>query len=222
MKRNAIYAACSILSLLSGQTVMAQNRFSFSVSLAPVYAHAYNKGSFPTGTVTNPAPNATYVIKSDSYGYTAGVMGSYSINSAFSVSTGLWATQITNLRSEIALNNENSILTRQKKYQFTYKVPLLLNYQLPGKRISPYLSAGVSADFRSRSYIIVGDYETGVKIGKPIQFNPLVGAGVRFKLNESSAFTLQPIMQLNLNKPTNATAWFGYQMRVLAQYSYRF
>lgn len=74
-----------------------------------------------------------------------------------------------------------------------FYIPLLFNYQVNKKRLSPYFSAGAQLyKWKYLNYGVPGN-EVGLTIGMPVRVHYLAGAGVKYRFNEYLSLTTQPI-----------------------------
>ncbi|WP_461147158.1 hypothetical protein [Spirosoma pulveris] len=226
MKTEPFFLALLILILTAWITpALGQSRFSVSVSLAPVYGHSDSKAVFPFST--DPAyPTTTLVARSHGLGYSFGLMGHYNFSSKWSVSAGIWATANLSSKSDFELNNNRNTIHIQSShpFEYNYRIPVLLNYTWAIKRLSPYLSVGTSANFRSTSYAYVNGQEIPIKVGKAIRNGPLmVGAGIIYQVRKNASLVVQPMLEYSLNaKSANYVYAHSYMLSLQAQLRYRF
>ncbi|GAB4018535.1 hypothetical protein GCM10028773_18520 [Spirosoma koreense] len=151
-------------------------------------------------------------------------MGTYFFSSNWSASAGIWATQFISIKGNITVDGDNTVIDYSNKhpFEYAYRIPVLLNYQSSGKRLSPYFSAGASADFRAKSYVDVGGTEVAVNIGKAVTVTPMLGVGAIYQLKQHLALVVQPMAQYNMQAHPTYTYYHGYQLSLRAQLMYRF
>ncbi|WP_461069006.1 hypothetical protein [Spirosoma horti] len=226
MKTKLFFLAWLMLTL--GKWInpaLGQSRFSISVNVAPLYGHSAFNAVLPFST--DPAfPTTSIASRSHTIGYSFGLMGHYGFSAKWSVSTGIWATSILSTKGDFNVNDDNSTISihNPHPFQYGYRIPVLLNYRWTDKRVSPYLSVGTSANFRSTSYIYLNGQEVPIKEGKAIRKGPLmVGAGAIFQVRERTSLVVQPMLEYSLNaKPDNYDYSRSYSLSVQAQFRYQF
>lgn len=225
MKTSPLFGLIFFLIIGWLSPVLGQSRWAVSINVAPTYAHSDSKMVFPLANSTIPASFTQIVTRSHTLGYSFGLMGYYAFSPTWSVSAGIWATQFVSVKGDFDVDAEHMTLNNTNKhpFEYAYKVPVMINYKSSRKRLSPYFSAGVSADFRSTSYVdLGGGQEVPLKFGKPVVFTPLLGIGAIYQLKPQVAFVLQPILQYNLQAHPSYVYYHAYQLSLQAQVNYRF
>jgi len=221
MKTNYFFAIVLAVVLGSLQTACGQHRFSVSLSAAPVYTHT---DLSVIGPVTTPGSQPEDIVgRSHGVGYSIGLLGHYNVTPKWSASVGLWATQTTSSTINLAANGDAYTVdyTNSRPFHYTYKAPLMVNFRSSTKRLSPYFSAGASADFRSTSYTNINGTEVPVKFGKAVAFTPLLGAGIIYGLSDRLSLLAQPMLQYNLDAHPSYSYYHLYQLSLQVQLKYQ-
>lgn len=215
-----------IVVLFSVGLALGQRTLSVSATLAPTLSHTtYQQRSFypeSDGQIVEPVflDGGRWAT-----GYGAGLSVLYTYAPGWSVSSGLWYEQLTTRQARQPLAGEGTVAFQSR----FLRIPLLLNYASSTKRLSPYFSVGILADFPITSRVIVtrvGESTQHLRlhplITRPI-FQGLLGAGFHYKLGERCILIGQPVW-------TYAFGQFGlarfhdtsYAFSLLTQIAYRF
>ena len=223
--KTATFIALTLIGVVSSlSSVFGQSRFSILLNVAPTYTHNATKQMITVADATSQLVPTEFITKSNSVGYSAGLMGRYALSTRWSASVGVWATQLTSTKGDFSFNGSQSSINYHNThpFSFAYKIPLLINYQLSDKRLSPYFSAGVSLNFRAKSYVDLGNgEEVAVTYGKPVVVTPLVGAGAIYRINGHLSIIAQPTIQYNL--PHSTYSYYrSYQLSLQTQVMYNF
>jgi hypothetical protein len=223
MKTNLYYLLGALL-LISAAT-SAQNRFSVSVTGGPVinYASArYNillPGSSPgqgSQTIITTVDN-----QSTRGGYSIGLSANYAFTPNWSISTGFWYNRL----SMNGTNPFNATPTPTRIIGQDYQVPLLVNYRLGHKRLSPYFSAGALANFpRSTIYREEGNSGDSFKLlfSTSMDVRAVVGAGVAYQLNNHLSLIAQPMLIWRFKPAGDYERYVAYQVNGQIQLMYSF
>ena len=160
----------------------------------------------------------------NAFGYSAGLTAHYAYAPGWSVAAGAWYSQTTLRQARPALSGEGTTAIRSR----TVRVPLLLNYQPSTRRLSPYFSLGLLLDFPVAARVVVtrnNQPTQRLRLGTdsgPI-FQPMLGAGGRYRINRRCALIVQPIWAYNLGRFGGAQTYnSSYEVSVLTQITYSF
>lgn len=221
MKTFRYSALISSLLVVNLLTAFGQNKFAFSVNIAPVYAHSDFSTVAPYSTPNSTVTLTKYAGNANGLNYSIGLMGWYNFSPKWSASVGIWATHPVTNKLNVTYNGVPSSMTYQYNHPFAnlYKVPLLVNYQSSLKKLSPYFSAGVSFDFRGISYVDLngnGEY-VAVKFGKAVALTPLVGVGLIYGLTNHLSLLAQPTFQYDLQTRPSYDYYHLYQLSLQTQ-----
>jgi hypothetical protein len=225
MKSTYLGLCACLLSLAYLTPGLGQSRWAVSINLAPIYACADYKRVLPFPSVNLPGPTATELIsKTHSWGYLLGLMGQYRFSANWSASAGIWATQINTSKGTFTTDGYPVAVSYSNTHPFNYayQVPLMVNYQSANKRLSPYVSAGVSANFRATSYYNLSGGEIAIKLGPPVIFTPILGIGAIYHLNEQVSLVLQPMIQYDVRVRPTYVYYHSFPISLQTQLIYRF
>lgn len=190
--------------------VFGQGKFALSATVAPMYRHFKTRN-----TIILPDNNGgiyTYIDKSEGSwkGSWFGLNGRYSLSQKWSASTGLWL-------NESRLNSGNS-----KTRAYNFSIPLMVNFQLSDKKLSPYFSVGALWNFETTTHMNIDDIGPVVfKSGdKTFRISPTAGAGILYNFSKHLSVVAQPtfsyiIPPVGFNSKT-------YQLLLHFQLMYRF
>ncbi|WP_338875756.1 hypothetical protein WBJ53_09025 [Spirosoma sp. SC4-14] len=221
MKLNYFFALILTGMLGSLQPVCGQHRFSVSVSAAPVYAQTDLK---VIGPVTTPGSQPIDIVEhAHGVGYSIGLLGHYNFTPKWSASAGLWATQTVSSTIDLSTNGVDYTVNyaNSRPFNYAYKAPVMINFRSSMKRLSPYFSAGASADFRATSYATINGTEVPLKFGKTVTFTPLLGAGIIYGLSDRLSLLAQPMLQYNLDSHPSYSYYHSYQLSLQMQLKYQ-
>ena len=152
-------------------------------------------------------------------GYTAGLTTQYAYAPGWSVAAGVWYSQATLRQTRLTTLGDGTTAISSR----TLRIPLLLNYHSSTRRLSPYFSLGLLLDFPMASRVVV------THAGQPTQhlrlttdsgpvFQPMLGAGGRYRVNRRWALIVQPIVSYNLGRFGGAqTDNSSYALSILTQ-----
>ena len=162
--------------------VLAQTRFSIAPTLGFIFGQdEYQLQRSSTDFMHYSATNK---------GLSVGVTGHYYVNSKLDVSIGL-ALNVLTINSQQEYNQPYQ--TRGVKMTTGYaQVPVLVNYRFSTKRLSPYISVGVS--FAN---------DTQMAIRGAIYTSALAGIGIDYKLGNKLSLLIQPTGSYLLNQAPN-------------------
>ncbi len=225
MKLIANLAFASFFCLVGLSNVHGQSRFALSANLAPIYAQSNASASIPIFDPVNPDFGT---LKSNSYRlvYSLGIMARYSFSPKWSVSTGIWASHPFAGRDRITQNTITTTIPYEYKRPFhnQYKAPLLVNFRFSDNRVSPYISAGTTFDFRSKTYVVIDGMgtEVGAKFGKAVVVTPLLGLGAIIDLKEHLSAIVQPTVQYDVQPLNGLMHRNAFQLSLQTQLMYRF
>lgn len=220
MKAFSILLALAFLALFGTIPAAGQNRFSVAVSAAPLYGHSDYK--IITPYVVNASGQLTtseLSTRSHSVGYSFGLLVRYTFSPKWSVTSGIWATQFVTTKGIFSIDGLETDLSTTNKHPFVYayKVPLLINYKMSTRRLSPYFSAGATLDFRARSYIDLNGQEVAVKFGKAVTINPILSLGAIYQVNNRLSVAAQPTVQYNIQDHSGYTTYHNYLLSLQLQ-----
>lgn len=217
----SIFAGLSLIQPI----VYGQNKLSLSVSLAPEYAHSNASVVIPD---FNPSSPGFTNLKSKSYvlSYSLGLMARYSFSEKWSASTGIWASHpFTGKESYLQGSQPFSTPLRfNDPFEIRYKIPLTLNFRSSENRISPYISAGTTFDFRPKVYLdLDGDgVEELVRFGKSLTLTPIIGIGAIMDLKKNLSLVVQPTFQYLIQSQEGYDYRRAYIIGLQGQLMYRF
>lgn len=202
-----------------------QDKLSISFGVVPEFTRSRSSAIVPE---YNPGTPGYQNLETSSYefSYSAGLMARYSFSKKWSVVTGLWATHPFSGRYGLRYPNYMAV-TRLKfndPFQVGFKLPLTVNFRTSVNRISPYLSAGTTFDFRPRLYSdITGDGNKElVKIGKAVTLTPIIGAGLIADIKEHLSLIVQPTFQYRMLSQKGYDYRWAYSTGLQVQLMFRF
>lgn len=224
MKNFTFILLVSLIYGISFSPVLGQHKFSLSLSTAPTYQLLDSRSIITIPDVNGgPASPVEIHTQRTGLGYLVGLMARYAFSDRFSVSTGLWSNRLHYRTPTIATtpdlttnpNNVQIIATASNTY--AYQIPLLISYQLPGKRLSPYFSAGALITFPSVvSFEGGGTYRAA---NRKVYVYPTLGAGISYQLNAHFSIIAQPTFTYILPNGT-FVSYSNYQIGVQTQLVY--
>lgn len=213
------------LFCMLASAAFGQHRVSVQATVAPALVRTnYNRTYlYPDsdGQIVEPVFLAGVVSAA---GYTAGLTTHYAYAPGWSVAAGVWYNQATLRQARPGAAGGGLTAIRSR----TVRIPLLLSYQPSTRRLSPYFSLGLLLDFPMASRVIV------TRDGQPTQhlrlsadagpvFQPMLGAGGRYRLARRWALIVQPVWTYNLGRFGGAQTYnSSYEWSILAQLSYSF
>lgn len=156
-------------------------------------------------------------------GYTSGLGAHYAYAPGWSVAAGVWYSQTSRQQVRLPAAGEGTTTLRSR----TVRLPLLLNYYHATRRLSPYFSTGLLLDFPLNARVIVNrtgqsTQQLRLKTGSGPVFQPLLGAGGRYQVNNRWAVVVQPVWSYNLGRFGGARTYnSSSEVSVLAQVTYR-
>ncbi|GAA4418425.1 hypothetical protein GCM10023187_51870 [Nibrella viscosa] len=177
-----------IVSLLSSIYIQAQAQSRWSV--APTTSLVKWHPSYYFNQSGQSVPDPTY-------GYSVGVMGQYQLSPKWSLSSGV-------AHLSIKLDGDGSNFLRNNYLQ----VPLYINLRPSLKRLSPYLTAGISwiSHQRLKAFTKEDGHVRELPLdGVLTKFNykrvyGVVGVGASYRLNNHFSITAQPIFSYKFRK----------------------
>ncbi|WP_020604856.1 outer membrane beta-barrel protein [Spirosoma spitsbergense] len=127
-------------------------------------------------------------------GYSAGLSVRYEYTPGWSVSSGIWYQSVSFRQARRPSAGEGMVTLRNRVVRF----PILLNYALSSKRLSPYFSLGFLVDLPLTGRVVVtrGTESTQnlrLKTKPAPIFQGMLGAGVQYKLTERYTLLAQPV-----------------------------
>ena len=179
MKTSLLFAG--IMLMLTAPS-LAQSRFS----LAPAYWFNYNpyssQATYSYNGLTTPIFASGYSIVS-SFGLTA----RYHFTPQWDVSVGaLYYRDANHIKSPQGPYGDFVPLISKG-----WQLPLLVNYRLTQRRLSPYFSTG-AIFARSNTFT-----------GRPITTDGVVGIGFSYRLDAGLSMLVQPIASYSFYRPAN-------------------
>lgn len=218
MKNWSAALFCFVASVAYGQ-----HTFSVQTTLTPTLVRTSHNRTYlypeSDGQVVEPVFLAGTV---NAAGYSAGVTAHYTHAPGWSLSAGVWYSQTSLRLARPVAAGEVKTAVRSR----TVRLPLLLNYQSSTQRLAPYFSLGLLLDFPMTSRVVVtrSDQPTQhlrLAVDKGPVFQPMLGAGVRYQLNQRCAFALQPVWSYNLGRFGGSRTYnSSYEVSVLTQVTY--
>ena len=191
MKTNS-YLLPGLLLALSVPTA-AQSHFSIGLTAAPVLSHVSSRFSVSLPDQNGQLYQQTLDTKSTIGGYFVGVPVQYNITPKWSISSGLWFTQLRSTGDYLF----SASGTSARIISSGYTVPLTVNYRPTTRRLSPYFSVGAVSSFQI-STLYKPEAGTGLqditlKFGKhAITVQALLGAGAAYRISPHWLVTAQP------------------------------
>lgn len=205
--------------------LLAQQALSVSATLSPTLSHAsYNYRYFypeSDGQVVEPV----YISGSRwSTGYSIGASVQYTYAPGWSVSSGIWFQQLSLRQARQAVAGEGTVSLRNRVIRF----PLLLNYYPSNQRLSPYFTLGMFVDLPITSRVVVNrvgestQYLRLLATPRPI-FHGLLGAGLRYKLNNRYTLMAQPIWTYKFGQLGSSSTYdSSFELSLQTQLGYTF
>ena len=219
MKANHLFFL-GLASLLTTSAV-AQSRFSFGVTAAPVLSHSSSRFSVNLPDQNGQINQQIFDVRGTSGGYNVGVPVQYNLTPQWSISSGVWFSQF---RSSGTYPFGNGPIP-SRIISSSYKVPLLVNYRLTTRRLSPYFSIGAVGSFRGTTLYKpeAGSGVDAVKLtfgSKAVILQPLIGAGVAYRINPHWSLTAQPLLIWRFKPSSNYERFVAYQVNGQVQLLY--
>lgn len=221
-----------VLPLLTGAFLLnfvssaaGQSRFSLSVNAAPVWNLFDTRAVFALPDANGNLQTTDFATKGHGFGYSFGLLGRYHLSPRWSVATGVWGVRDVSSTFDMTLSGQtvtiNMPLSRQAFVD--YAVPLLINYQPSLRRLSPYLTAGATANIPGARYVDLGTGSVRVRFDRTITFSPLLGLGAAYRLSDRFTLMAQPTAQLILPRGnTDYERYRVYGLSLQTQVQYRF
>ncbi|CCH53581.1 hypothetical protein BN8_02688 [Fibrisoma limi BUZ 3] len=183
-----------VAGLLSGHSVVGQGKLSLSLSASPTFQYSKTEQTILVPTViigqSATVQPVDFRAEQKAWGYAVGLQARYNLTTRFSVSTGIILNRAgynVPTISTIPVNVPFTVIaTRQRNYQ----IPVTINYQTSGKRLSPYVSAGGLLALPS-----VTIFENGAKgkfSNQNIRVHPMLAAGLAYRLSNQLSVIAQP------------------------------
>ena len=219
------YCLLGLLMFLSLPSI-AQKRFSFGITAAPVLSHTNARYTLFLPDGNGQLYRDTFETRSTIGGYTVGIPIQYNITPNWSVTSGLWHTQLRSM-GPFPLFQQGTTPVSARIISSSYRVPLTVNYRLTTQRLSPFFSLGTVASFRgtTRFKPEEGLGLKGSKLilgSKEVSFQALVGAGVAYQINEHWSLTAQPQLIWYFKPGGNYERYVSYQANGQVQLLYSF
>ncbi|GAB3988401.1 hypothetical protein GCM10028807_10980 [Spirosoma daeguense] len=204
---------------------VAQQKLEISATGAPTFVSAeYNYRYFypdSDGQIVEPIfMNGKRLLP----GFVTGLTATYTYSPGWSVSSGIWYQQLTTRQARMAIAGYG----RTTVHHRTIRIPILLNYRLTQKRLSPYFSFGTMFDFPMASRVIaeregLPTQRLRLSADKGPIFNILLGAGVQYQLSNQLSLMVQPQAIYKLGRFGGADAHdTSYEFTALTQIAYKF
>lgn len=224
MKTRAYRITALLLFTIWLNPVYGQSRFSVSATLAPVYTHLDSKAIIPDLDPTSVSGADVQINKVHGFAYSIGLLGTYKLSPKWSASAGVWAVHFFATTQHYSVNQfQYDFKYRNGRiFQYAYRLPFMINFQPSTRRLSPYLSAGASLNFRSLGFIDVSGVDEPGKFGKSTSFTPILGLGISYRLPKNLTFIAQPMCQYNLQSHPPYTYYHLYQVSLQTQLRYHF
>ncbi len=211
---------CSLLAGLVFQTAASgQSRFS----IAPTFALGQRHFNF---TSQFPGSDSRLIGSSTYQGFSAGVTTHYAFSPNWSVSVGLLYNRFKGNDDYESISGVTSTRSSATGRYESIQLPVLLNYTVSTRRLSPYLSAGVLVNYNYRdtfSTTVGGSIATiqnNRKIDDPraVLVQPMIGIGVQYRFTPAISLIVQPTATYEVGKPgTYYTTFRNYQVGLQTQ-----
>ncbi len=213
------FLAASFVSLLITTTTVGQSRFSIAPTISPTYQHLSWASQFDNKDAALGSESTT--------GISAGITTSYAFTAKWSLSAGLLYNRSSGNSSFDNFMN-TSTLARQNE---SLQLPLLLNYASSTRRLSPYFSVGLLANYTYRTTNPTTMVSSFHKIDEgtvsTFSLYGMVGMGVSYRVTPKLTLIVQPTAAYRLNGPSKGspisyTRWNQYLYGVQTQLKYTF
>ncbi|UFH52299.1 outer membrane beta-barrel protein [Spirosoma sp. KNUC1025] len=216
-----LYKTITLL-LISGAFATAQSRFSVSAMLAPAYSHNHTRLNLLIPDGMGQTTNVQVSSNTSSVGYLAGAMFQYGFSDQWSISAGFWYNRVgTDGTFPFTLNPVPVRIINQD-----LQIPVLLNYRLTTKRLSPYFSVGSLANFRQKTIYRdesnTGEGNARVLFKDPVNYRAVVGVGVSYRVNQQWTLLFQPQLVWRFRPEGDFEAFTVYQLNGSFQLMYTF
>ncbi|MBK5646947.1 MAG: hypothetical protein I4N51_07450 [Acinetobacter sp.] len=213
-----------VVYLLTPAPVLAQDKFSISLSAAPSYRYASTHFS-STFSVINGGMPVDVRIRQSGQVYSLGIMARYMLSKHFSIATGIWRNYISyqlptiTTIPDLSANPNDPQIIGIASHKRNYQLPVLISYQSSFNRLSPYFSVGGLVDFPSITVFENGD--TGKTPNQDTRVYPTVGAGIIYQVSNKFSLIAQPTFTYFLPKGTFIN-YLNYQVGLQTQLMYHF
>lgn len=192
--------ACG-LWLTAAASSVAQSR----VSIAPLYWYNYGQYKYQIHSVYDGSDTQ---LSGHDNSSSIGLTARYHFTPKWDVSAGILLN-----RNSSQLTNPNFPQTDIGIIRTYLQVPVLANYRMTDRRLSPYFSAGA----------LLGKSQTSA----PVKMNGVIGIGVDYRFNSSLSLLLQPTATYLFNKPISdplfqISGYSSYSLGVQTQLIWRF
>lgn len=204
------------LVLLATAFASAQGRFSVSVTAVPTYAYSDSRVNFIIPNNNGQLTTQTFAANTAAFGFKVGVMTQYALSPSWSVSAGLWYSRLG--WNSIFPFSPGDIPART--IQKDWQVPLLINYRSSQQRLSPYFSLGALANFPGHTLYRAEGNVTKISFVNPVDFRPVLGAGVAYKLGQRLFFIAQPQFIWRFKPKGDYEHFVTYQLQAQFQLLY--
>lgn len=214
---------CVVLFCLSANFAFSQRTISISATASPTLVRTNHNRTYlypeSDGQIVEPIFLAGTV---NTAGYTSGLGAQYTYAPGWSVAAGVWYSQTGRQQARLPAAGEGTTTLRSR----TLRLPLLLNYQPLTRRLSPYFSLGLLLDFPLNARVIVDRADQPMqrlrlRNDKGPVFQPSLGAGGRYQVNNRWALIVQPVWSYNLGRFGGSRTYnSSYEVNVLAQVTY--
>lgn len=192
--------ACG-LWLTATASLVAQSR----VSVAPVYWYNYGQYKYQVHSTYDGSDTQ---LSGHANSSSIGLISRYHFTPKWDISVGALLN-----RNSSRLTNINSPQTDIGIIRTYIQVPVLANYRLTDRRLSPYFSVGA----------LLGKGQTSA----PVKMNGVIGIGVDYRFNSSLSLLLQPTATYLFDKPASnilvqISGYSSYNLGVQTQLIWHF
>ncbi|AQG79102.1 outer membrane beta-barrel protein [Spirosoma montaniterrae] len=172
----------------------AQKRFSVGVVAAPAFNYSHTNLTFTAPNQNGQLVSTDFDQRSSGWAAIVGASADYAFTPRWSVSTGIWFSQ-SRSKQPYSFGSAN---TSARVISSGWAVPLLVNYRFSDRRFSPLVSVGIQGSFGGST---VFKPEAGssfrefrINFGNELTVQPLLGAGIAYRLTERWSLMAQPLL----------------------------
>lgn len=220
-------ATTFLFTLLAGSITLTsafgQSRFSIAPTVSPGYQSLSYRAQFT---------NSDFRWSSSSSGQTfsAGLTAHYALSQHWSVSLGLLYNR-SNSNSKFEYISPTTFMgSARTAVNENLQLPVLINYTVSNRRLSPYLSAGVLLNYNFRSSFTdaisgVTTIKSNRKLDDPraVLVQPMIGIGAQYRFTPAISLIVQPTAAYELGKPSDYyTTFRNYQLGLQTQLKFTF
>ncbi len=216
---------CFLLGLLlaASAPIVAQNRFSFGVTAAPVLNHVSSRFSVPLPDQNGQLYREVFDNRSTTGGYFVGVPIRYNLTPKWSVSSGFWFNQFRSTGIyPFSISGPSARIISS-----SYQVPLTVDYRPSTRRLSAYFSVGAVGSY-ALSTVYKPEDGTGLEeikvnfVRQKVMVQALLGAGVAYRINQQWSLTAQPQLIWYFKPRGNFERYVSYRLNGQVQLLYSF